>query len=164
MSQERTVEDLIAEFIASLDRRDNTKISYAGILGRYAEYLRENNLTKPTEVQIVDYKNNYLGKRVKSATIQKYVVVLHRFYTWCQTHHYYQDNISLALDNVKIERTFTRNPLTVAYNDKIKAYSVYNHSTSSIEIVTKASFMKTHLVVGIYAGSIDKQVDIKNFL
>lgn len=119
MSQERTVEDLIAEFIASLDRSDNTKISYAGILDRYAKYLRENNLTKPTEVQIVDYKNNYLGKRVKSATIQKYVVVLHRFYTWCQLHHYYQDNVSLALDNVKIERTFTRNPLTVEQSKKL---------------------------------------------
>lgn len=119
MSQERTVEDLIKEFNATLDKMDNTKISYAGILDRYARYLRANNITKPTEIDIVNYKNKYLKKRVKSATIQKYIVVLRRFYSWCHRHHYYDDNIALALQCEKINPTFQRKALTIEQTKKL---------------------------------------------
>lgn len=81
------------------------------------------------------------------------------------TYEYYLKTNVIELDKkVLIKKDGSFFPGTVAYNDKIKAYSIYSYTTSSMEIVTKASFMKNYLIVGIYAGRIDKQVDIKNFL
>jgi Site-specific recombinase XerD len=103
---------LVEEFIATLDLSYNTVISYAGILKRYVCYLNEHKINHPKEADLVKYKNNYLKKKVRSATVQKYVVVLRKFYRWCYRHGYYGD-ISQGLTGEKIVPTFKREALTI---------------------------------------------------
>jgi len=110
--------DLIEEFIASLDLSDNTVISYGGMLRRYATYLKNNHIDKPLEVDLVKYKRNIKKEGCRSATTQKYVIILRKFYKWCERRDYYPD-ISGDLTGEKIVPTFKREPLNIEEAHKL---------------------------------------------
>lgn len=112
MECNKSIDELVEEFIITLDLSDNTVVSYSGMLRRFAKYLNEHKITHPMEPDMVRYKNNYLKKHVRSATVQKYVVVLRKFYRWCYRHKYYED-ISQVLTGEKIIPTFKREALTL---------------------------------------------------
>lgn len=78
--------------------------------------------------------------------------------------YYLKTNVVTLDKKVLLKKDGSFFPGNVAYNEKMKSYSVYNYTTSTMEIMTKASFLKNYLIVGIYAGRIDKQIDVKNFL
>lgn len=113
-------EKLVEEYIDSLDKSENTVISYGGILRRYCDYLRANHIDKPIEKNLKKYKDFLANDKEvirHSATIQKTVVCLRMFYRWCERRGYYP-NISTELEGVKITPTFKRSALDI--EDAIK--------------------------------------------
>lgn len=69
----------------------------------------------------------------------------------------YDKKILLTKDNVFFSGKIT-------YNEKMKVYSIYNYLDDNIEICTRAHFLKHYLIYGIYAGKINKELNIPNFL
>ena len=105
------LDDEIALYIDSLDRKEITKNSYKTILIQYSKYLKKHNLVQPTKRDVISYKE-YLLKKVGSATVQKTIVVLRGFYKYlCMSNKY--DDIMYGIRGVKIEKTFKRNSLDV---------------------------------------------------
>ena len=105
------LDDEIALYIDSLDRKEITKSSYRSILIHYSEYLKKHRVTEPNKRDLIAYKE-YLLKKVGSATVQKTIVVLRGFYKYlCMSNKY--DDIMYGIRGVKIEKTFKRNSLDV---------------------------------------------------
>ncbi len=118
--------ELVEEYIDSLDKSENTVISYGGILRRYCDYLRANHIDKPIEKNLKKYKDFLMNDKEvirHSATIQKTVVCLRMFYRWCERRGYYP-NISTELEGVKITPTFKRSALDV--KDAVKLLELVN--------------------------------------
>jgi site-specific recombinase XerD len=104
-------EEQIHGYIQSLDRKEITKVSYLKILLSFNEYLKANSILSPNKKDILCYKE-YLSKRVKSASIQKTIVVLRGFFTYLDSEDVYR-NIMTGIRGVKIEPTFKRASLTL---------------------------------------------------
>lgn len=118
MDNQRSINELVEEFVSTMDHKGNTRLSYVGNIRRFAKYLEDKNITHPTEADLIKYKNNYLSKKVRSATIQKYVIVVRKFFRWCSRHGYYSD-ISQVLTGEKIKPTFKRESLTLEQVKKL---------------------------------------------
>ena len=112
LADARPHKELVEDFISSLDLSDNTVVSYGGMLRRYVNYLEQNHIEKPKESDLVKYKKYIKANNGHSATTQKYVVILRKFYKWCERRGYYPD-VSSDLTGEKIVSTFKREPLTV---------------------------------------------------
>lgn len=107
--------ELVDEYIDSLDKSENTIISYRGILRRYCDYLRVHHIDKPVEKNLKKYKDFLINDKEvirHSATIQKTIVCLRMFYRWCEKRGFYP-NISTELEGLKITPTFKRNALEI---------------------------------------------------
>ena len=120
LTNPRPHKDLVEEFISSLDLSDNTVISYGGMLRRYAQYLEPNHIVKPNESDLVKYKKKIKKDGCRSATTQKYVIILRKFYKWCERRDYYP-NISGDLTGENIVATFKREPLKIQEVQKLLA-------------------------------------------
>lgn len=101
----------INQYIELLDRKEITKKSYRKILLTFEKYLWTNSLYLPNKKDILGYKE-YLSKRVRSASIQKTVVVLRGFFTYLDSEGIYK-NIMSGIRGVKIEQTFKRNAFSI---------------------------------------------------
>ena len=114
--------DLVDRYIATLDREPTTVKAYNGALRRYLNYLDSIGVDKPTDVEVIQYKKhlkeeeitvNGVKKKRGSASIQRTVVVLHKFYQWCGDDHDYYPNIARCLHGEKIKSEFRRGHLTM---------------------------------------------------
>ncbi len=110
----RPQEELVGEFLDSLDKKRNTVVAYRGILGRYLKYLKERSIDKPVESDVKHYKD-YLwhggGVERHSSTVHSAIVALRRLYQWTERKGLYP-NIATEVENVRVKATFRREPLT----------------------------------------------------
>lgn len=109
--------DLINQYVQSLDRKAITTTSYRRILLAFNKYLKANSILSPNKKDILCYKE-YLSKEVKSASIQKTVVVLRGFFTYLDSEEIYR-NIMTGIRGVKIEPTFKRASFTLNEVEKL---------------------------------------------
>jgi integrase/recombinase XerD len=120
---------LIESYIQSLDRKEITKQSYLKILLTFNEFLIANSILSPNKKDILCYKE-YLSKKVRSASIQKTIVVLRGFFTYLDSEDIYR-NIMTGVRGVKIEPTFKRASLTLL--EMVNLLSKANELSDSIE-------------------------------
>lgn len=106
----------IANYIDYLDLKEITKASYRNILNLLASYLEEKGILEPTRNDLLSFKEAML-KRVGSASVQKYIVVIRGFFRYLKVCGIY-DDISYQIRGLKIETTFKRMPLSL--EDSIK--------------------------------------------
>lgn len=99
-------DDEIGKYLESLDLKEITKRSYAKILTTFTRYLKVRFILLPSKKDILDYKD-YLAKSVRSASIQKTIVVLRGFFTYLDSEGIYK-NIMIGIKGAKIEPTFKR--------------------------------------------------------
>ena len=104
-------------YIQSLDLKEITKKSYDDILQNFYRYLLAHSLLSPNKKDILGYKE-YLSKHVRSATIQKTIVVLRGFFTYLDSEELYR-NIMTGIRGVSIEPTFKRAALTLSEVEKL---------------------------------------------
>src|SRR5690554_657462 len=98
--------ELVNKYINSLDLKEGTINSYEKILLDFVKYLKFRFILLPEKRDILDYKE-YLSKKVKSASIQKSIVVLRGFFTYLDSEGIYK-NILTGVKGAKIEPTFKR--------------------------------------------------------
>jgi len=103
--------DFIDQYIQNLDRKEITTTSYQKILLSFHKYLKANSILSPNKKDILCYKE-YLSKKVRSASIQKTIVVLRGFFTYLYSEDIYR-NIMTGIRGVKIEPTFKRASFTL---------------------------------------------------
>ncbi len=108
--EEKNLIEIIDDYISFLDLKEITIKSYKKILYDYYEFISKiTNL--PNRADILKYKED-LKKRAKSATIQKYIVVLRNFYRWFHIQGY-GANIAEGIKGAKIEATFKKEALSI---------------------------------------------------
>ena len=79
------------------------------------KYLKDESIVNPNERDLNKYRDE-LEARVSSASLQKYAVLLRRFYIWCDEMDYYP-NIARHLKGATISPTFQREALDI---DQVK--------------------------------------------
>jgi site-specific recombinase XerD len=101
---------VIDKYLGYLDLKEITVNSYRKILYDYYDFIK-GIPTSATRSDVLKYKDS-LKKRVKSASVQKYIVVVRNFYRWFHIEGYGQ-NIAEGIKGAKIEPTFKRQSLTL---------------------------------------------------
>ncbi len=107
----------ISKYLESLDLKEITKKSYAKILTTFTRYLKVRFILLPSKKDILDYKE-HLAKSVRSASIQKTIVVLRGFFTYLDSEGIYK-NIIVGVKGAKIEPTFKREAFSLEDLKKI---------------------------------------------
>ena len=102
-------EELVEEFFATHRLKKNTLLSYEGALRRYLAFLNNKGIVNPNERDLNIYRDG-LEAKVSSASLQKYVILIRRFYIWCDEMDYYP-NIARHLKGATISPTFQREAL-----------------------------------------------------
>lgn len=144
MQTDKELIDLIDEYIEYLDLKDITKTSYKKVLIDFNKYTRYKRKSfKPLRVDLLAYKSD-LRKRVKSASVQRNIVVIRNFYRWISVHNY-GDNIAEGIKGAKIEATFKREPLTEKEAVKLllKAYRLSSRGIDGIRDYALVSLLLT---------------------
>jgi site-specific recombinase XerD len=101
---------VIDKYLGYLDLKEITVNSYRKILYDYYDFIK-GIPTSATRSDVLKYKDS-LKKRVKSASVQKYIVVVRNFYRWFHIEGY-GPNIAEGIKGAKIEPTFKRQSLTL---------------------------------------------------
>ncbi len=118
MEANKELKDIISSYINYLDLKPITKDSYKKILFYYNDYLlNRKSKEAPSRNDILKYKE-HLKKTVKSASIQKHIIVIRNFYRWYQINGYGL-NIAEGVKGAKIEPTYKRESLTASEAKKL---------------------------------------------
>ena len=105
-------EEEIDSFIQDLDRTAITKSSYKRILMNFSIYLRERDIQRPKTRNLIEYKES-LTKRLAPLSVQKVIVVLHRFFKYLAGREIYPD-VSSGLNPMKTTKVMKRDVLSVS--------------------------------------------------
>jgi site-specific recombinase XerD len=110
------IERNIQSYLNYLDLKEITKESYKNILSIFKHFLMTRGVIEPTRNDLLVFKEEML-KKVGSATVQKYIVVLRGFFRYLKVQGLYED-ISYQVRGCKVETTYKRMPLSI--EDSIK--------------------------------------------
>ena len=105
-------EEDIDSFIQDLDRSAITKSSYKRILMNFSIYLRERDIQRPKTRNLIEYKES-LTKYLAPLSVQKVIVVLHRFFKYLAGREIYPD-VSSGLNPMKTTKVMKRDVLSVS--------------------------------------------------
>lgn len=76
------MDELIKEFIESLNRRDTTKDTYRKALREFSKWLGNTPPTVLTSSDITRYKDYILSKRLSPTSLSSYLTAVRRFYDY----------------------------------------------------------------------------------
>ena len=103
-------EDLMARYIAYLDRSPKTVQSYTRALKPFFTYLAENGITAPTRDDVLAYKTQ-LKEGHKPSTVQLYIVAVRLFFRWTEQEGIYK-NVADHISGAKLDREHKKDYLT----------------------------------------------------
>ena len=104
--------ELVSEFLASIDRRQSTKATYARALKQFGDWIEDAAPALPlTSVAILDYKRALVERGLSALTINCYLTAVRRFFVWTEGAGKYP-NIAKSIEPLKRERGFRKDSLT----------------------------------------------------
>lgn len=104
--------DLVARFLASLDRRDSSKATYKRALNQFGSWTNAAATSGPlTAETILDYKRSLTGRSLAPFTINSYLTAVKRFFAWSESVGLYP-NIARNVEPMKRDRGFRKDSLT----------------------------------------------------
>jgi len=111
--QNRAIDaEMLARFVAFLDRSPATMAAYAKNIRRFYKYMAEHGITQPVRGDVIAYREQLKTTGHKPATVQAYIVALRRFFEWTASEGLYP-NVSERLKGAKIDgQRFKRDALT----------------------------------------------------
>ena len=101
---------LYSRFIEYLDASEKTIQTYTRALKQFFAFLQRQEITAPTVDTIRAYKKE-LTASVKPATVQAYIFVVRKFFSWAETEGLYP-NIAGQIKGAKIDREPKKDYLT----------------------------------------------------
>lgn len=160
INEARPHRDLYEEFVSSIDcPSSKTLISYKGNLGRYIRFLEEKGIVKPRASAPVSFKKCLRDKGCHGATIQLYVILIKRFYKWCERMEYYP-NIAIDLKTEKVDVKFKRLALTIDEANKLLDFA---EEKAKENIVSLRNYTIIYLILNIGLRTIEcSRADIED--
>lgn len=101
---------LYSHFIEYLDASEKTIQTYTRALKQFFTFLQRQGITAPTVDTIRAYKKE-LAASVKPATVQAYIFVVRKFFSWTETEGLYP-NVAGQIKGAKIDREPKKDYLT----------------------------------------------------
>ena len=156
--QYKDLKSRIDEYINYMDRKQITKDSYRRILMQYLDYITTLSISNPNRNDVLKYKE-YLLKNLGSATVQKHIVVLRRFYKFCKSNGYYED-ITYEIRGTRIEPTFKRQPLSIEDSKRLLNVAEKRADT----VIGKRNYALVALLIATGLRSIEvERADVFDF-
>lgn len=152
MEKSRKLNDLVNEYINYIDIKNETKRGYKKILEEYSTYISKIT-DSPNRSDLLNYRE-YLKKKVKAASVQKYIVVIRNFYRWFHVEGY-GDNIAEGIKGVKIQSDFKREPLSINESKKLLARAKF-HSSNSITGLRNYAIISLLLTTGLRTIEVER--------
>lgn len=102
--------EMTNNFIASIDKAKTTKEAYRKGTKYFINYLQSENITNPTQKDIIDYKQ-YLLTHNEAPSINLYLTALKRLYKFLNKHYGVAD-LGEEIELISIKRTHKKDSIT----------------------------------------------------
>ena len=121
MNTEKTINQLIQEFITDLDVLERTRYSYKMKLNLWFRFLniQKVNVRAPRKADVISYKSHLLSDGKTSTTIDGYLTVVRMFYKWLAEGRIYKEvahgefiNIAEGVHSPKRYKGFQKSSLS----------------------------------------------------
>lgn len=93
-------------------RAEKSFNEYARTIKSFKDYLKNNNITKPVEADLINYREYLKNKNLQATTINNYILVIKMFFKYLNETGKY-NNIAKDLKGYKVSRTFKKDYLQV---------------------------------------------------
>ena len=100
-------EYLLTDFFLFLDVSEKTMAIYRRALKQLFSFLHNNNISKPTYDDILQFKKTLEARNCKSATIALYLAATRRFFSWCEQKSIFP-NVTVGVKAPRQERGHKR--------------------------------------------------------
>lgn len=126
------IEELVNNFILSLDVMDSSKKLYRRTLKQYFIWVDAKGylLSEIARPQIIEYKKELLRSGKSSLTVGSYITSLKKFYEWTEANRYYP-NVARGIKTPKRKQQFRKQPLQVE-----QSTNLLNHIEQQIQTPT----------------------------
>lgn len=93
MKTDKTIKQLVAEWLDNLDVNQRTKYNYEKKLDQWFRYLglKKINVSEPRKSDVINYKSYLLSREKTSTTIDGYLCVVRMFYGWLAENRIYKE-------------------------------------------------------------------------
>lgn len=112
LSTKNGLNNLIVEFLLSLDLKQNSKKTYERQMRCFVKWLINAKLVNPDREDILAYKEFLESKSLSSLTISGYIVVVRKFFEYLEGIKFYP-NIARGIKGMKRSKGFRKDPLTL---------------------------------------------------
>lgn len=117
----RGLDELLVQFLASLDIKESSKQTYARQLKEFFIWAQKNSSINLEREDIIRYKQYLIEKKELSAlTIGGYLTALRRFFEWLESVKRYP-NIAKSVRGPKRKRGFKKDALSIAQSQALLA-------------------------------------------
>lgn len=118
MKSDKTINQLIREFLSEQDVNDNSRYQYKINMNQFVTYcvVSKINVRHPKRSDIIAYKAYLLRQGKSTSTIDCYLTTVRKFFSWLESNGIY-DNIAAGVHSPKRYRGHRKNYLRV---DQVK--------------------------------------------
>lgn len=118
----KTVEELLAQFIAAQDVKPSSRATYRRTIQQYFNWIEATgrSLQEIELADLVAYKEELLT-RLTALTVAGYITSLRKFYEWTEAKKYYP-NVARGLKTPRRRQQFKKQPLQVADSQALLTY------------------------------------------
>jgi len=102
MKSDRTINQLIEDFLSDQDIKEQSRNSYRGNLNQFFRYLNfvKADVRQPRKADIITFKGHLFESGKSESTINFYLTTVKQFYTWTELNGIYQ-NIAAGVHSPK---------------------------------------------------------------
>jgi len=106
--------ELVRRFLASLDRRESSKSTYARALKQFGRWIETVPPAGPlTRENVLDYKRALIGRKLSPFTVNCYLTAVKRFFAWSEGAGLYPD-IAKGIEPMRRGHNFRKDAFTPA--------------------------------------------------
>lgn len=108
-----SISDLVAQFIASQDVKQSSKLLYKRTIGQYFKWIETQgvSLSDITRADLITYKERLIADGKSSLSVGSYLTVVRKFYEWTESNKLYP-NVAKGIKTPKRKQAFRKQPLT----------------------------------------------------
>lgn len=99
-------------------RAEKSFFEYSRTIKSFRDYLKNNNISKPNENDLIAYREYLKNKNLQATTINNYILVIKMFFKYLKENGIYE-NIAKDFKGYKVSRTFKKDYLQVEQIHKL---------------------------------------------
>lgn len=142
-------------FIDYIDVDEKTVRAYRVGINNFIEYLKLNNITKPTRDDIINYRN-MLKEKYSSNTVNLYMIAIRNLFKYLEIHNIYK-NIAVDIKGARYDTTPKKEVLSLN-----QMQTIYNNLEDSREKALFGLMISTGLRVSEIATALIEDIRLYN--